>query len=133
MFTRSSRLTLSLTDEAGFESLKGTEDTVVNSRIYSEKVICMAKGFVQHALAHEVPGIDDVISWLYIEPKGPMLLRTVVDEAKSLAAKGDRMDDTERAGNPERLSAGAKVLLMRHMPFLERRLAGILQAQAADQ
>ena len=93
----------------------------------------MAKGFVQHVLAHEVPGLDDILRWLYIEPQGPMLLRTVVEETRSLASKGEGMDNKEREGNLERLSAGAKVLLMRHMPFLELRLAGILQAQEAAQ
>jgi ubiquitin-conjugating enzyme E2 O len=101
-------------NEAGFESLVGTKETVLTSRVYSEKAYCMAKGFVAYALSHEVHALGDVVDWLYIDKQGPQLLKQAVEESKARAAKAG--DDDKR------LSAGALILLKRHLDSLESRL-----------
>ncbi|MCJ1440622.1 MAG: hypothetical protein MMC23_001108 [Stictis urceolatum] len=104
-------------NEAGFESLVGAEETVLPSQIYTEKAYCMAKGFLAHALSHTIVGLTSVLGWLYLDKAGPQLLKSIVEESKAKIAQGKNGSNDEG-----RLSAGAEVLLKKHLGFLERLL-----------
>ena len=108
-------------DEAGFDSLVGTEETQVPSRIYTEKALCMAKGFLAYALSHDVPALGTVVDWVYLKPNGPRLLQQVVEEAQGLIGQG--RDGGRRTKVLEKLSAGAEILLKPHLRALEERAA----------
>ena len=114
-----------IVDEAGYESLIGTEDTIVPSRIYSEKALCMAKGFVDHGLTHDLAALESVIKWLYVEPEGPLLLKKVVADSRALLSRRDDSTGEEAEGShqQERLSKGAEFLLKKHLIPLESILA----------
>ena len=120
-------------DEAGFDALKGTEESRVSSALYTERVLVMAKGFIIHALANEVGGLDDVLKWVYLSPqqdKGPRLLREVIQSAKELLPEELFSAEKESIGltnsdvvpgriKNTRLSAGAKLVLRKHVATLE--------------
>ena len=105
-----------LADEAGFESLVGTEETLVPSRIYTEKALCMAKGFLSHALAHPVPSLSPIIDWVYIKPGGPGFLRLMIEESRALVSGEAGCRKTKVM---DKLSAGARILLQPHLRALE--------------
>ena len=111
----------SVADEAGFESLFGTEETQVPSRIYTEKAYCMAKGFVAQCVQHSVRSLENVIHWVYLDPHGPQFLRLVVDESKGLI--GEQGMGGRQTKVLDKLSAGAEMLLRPHFKHLEARLA----------
>ena len=69
-----------------------------------------------------MPDLTDVISWLYVHPEGPMLLRRIQEDSKMLSMERDDIKDFEAVKGPNqswastaRLSAGALVLLKRNM------------------
>ena len=109
----------------------------MNSDLYSEKALVMSKGFIAHALSHNIAGVDDILSWLYLsESGGPKLLERVVEDCQKLlqsSRASDRLgkgssgvvmggrDDAAREDR-RRLSSGAGVLLGRHLLSLEGRL-----------
>ena len=67
----------------------------------------MAKGFVKHAITHEISGITEIIEWLYCDPgDAPQLLRQVIADCDDLL------------GDNAKLSSGAKLLLRRHVEFM---------------
>ena len=87
-----------------------------------------AKGFIVHALTHEVQAMDSIIRWLYkIKEDSPQLLRLVVRDCVILSA--DRSADDEAADADSsrlmRLTAGAKLLLKKHADFLTGYLEGL--------
>ena len=110
-------------DEAGFESLVGSEETLLPSRIYSEKALCMSKGFIAYALVHELGAVSPITNWLYLDPTGPKLLKTVVEESNALLRRERSNSVLSTAASSvaesDRLSAGAEVLLKRHLTVLE--------------
>ncbi|MCJ1313729.1 hypothetical protein MMC25_007409 [Agyrium rufum] len=124
-------------NEAGYEALKGSADSEVTSNMYSERVLVLAKGFVTHALSHEIEGLHDVISWIYkpSHGKGPELLDRIMKEAAGLLVSAesdltpsmDGADAMDIDGGNKRtrdsqhmmhLSAGAKVMLKRYLDGL---------------
>ena len=126
-----------MTDEAGFDALVGSEESRINSRLYSERALVMSKGFVVYALFHEVTGLDDIIEWLYLsrEVEGPRLLERIVQESKALleltAPEQERTQPSQPPLNWDSqletmskqvyLSSGAKVLLQKHLTAMERK------------
>ena len=117
-------------DEAGFESLVGAEETIVPSRVYSEKALCMSKGFIAWGLTNYLePEILRIVRWLYEDSEGPMFLRRAVQDSRELLSRrGNRDAGSGPNGRP--LSAGAEYLLRRHMPILEERLARLKEEPA---
>ncbi|MCJ1252044.1 hypothetical protein MMC30_009282 [Trapelia coarctata] len=94
-------------NEAGFEAFVNNPDTHVNSALYTEKALVMAKGFVNHAISHEISGLTGIIEWLYCDKEdAPQLLRQVIAECDDLLN-----DNTT-------LSSGAKLLLKRHVEVM---------------
>ena len=127
-------------DEAGFEALVGTEESRVNSALYSEKALVMSKGFIAHALSHSVAGVDDILDWLYLsESGGPGLLKRVVADCQKLLESSKASErsvngsgdgsmgggDDSAQEDRRRLSSGAGVLLSRHLLSLKERLGRV--------
>ena len=115
---------LSRSDEAGFESLVGSDETIVPARIYKEKALCMAKGFISYALSNDIATFDSILSWLYIDKNGPSILKDVVAHAKELMSRRQIAQGAHAPGQ-EPLSIGAEMLLKRYLPSLEGKLAEV--------
>ena len=123
-------------DEAGFGIYQNTSEASLNSLLYSEKAYILARGFIKRVLTRPVAGFEKEIRWLYLpecERSGGLeLLRKVVEgmrvvvrrsecgreEGGNIGAPGDVFAEvgTEGVG---RVSAGALVLLRRHLTALE--------------
>ena len=130
-----------LIDEAGFSIYQNTPEAHLNSLLYSEKAYILARGFIKRVLTRPVSGFEEEIRWLYLpsyERRGGLrLLRKVVAGMKDVVGRSERRigDDrgvdvgaevgTEGVG---RVSAGALVLLRRHLSALEEILAGDLES-----
>ena len=116
-----------MTDEAGFETLVGSEDTLVPARIYREKALCMSKGFVAHALSHDIDAMDGILDWLYTSKAGPHLLREIMSSVQEILFRRRVMEENggkcEKGKEP--ISAGAEILLNRYLPILMGRSAEI--------
>jgi hypothetical protein len=123
-------------DEAGFEQLIGTEESRVSSDQYSEKARVMSKGFVLHALTSNIASLDNILTWLYLVRHGPNLLKRVLASSNALLGIGpapgkagqaaEGSEGLEGSGSaranvaPEaRVSAGAMILLRRHVVLLQ--------------
>ena len=115
------------TDEAGFEALVGTPESRVSSALYSEKALVMSKGFVVHALSHDIGGLNNVLTWLYLASDGPQLLKRVVEESTALLGHGDGRPGEPWRATGTRLSAGALMVLKRHVDWLQGRLDGLVE------
>ena len=121
-------------DEAGFEVFVGSEDSLVASRMYSEKAFVMAKGFIKRALSSPPAGMADVVHWLYLARPGPRLLDRVLRECQFVIQPslntlqredGSRLADhtcpdsnDSWIGSMQKLSSGALVPLRRHFQGL---------------
>ena len=133
----SSRLIRCPLDEAGFDVLVGSEDSLVPSRMYSEKSFVMAKGFIKTALSNTPRGLIDVVHWLYRAHSGPRLLDRVVRECQDKSQRPLTTSQTTHAddgirlcednisiveeswiGSVEKLSTGALVTLHRYIESL---------------
>ena len=90
----------------------------------------MSKGFIIHALQHPVGGLEDVITWLYLFPEGPQLLRQVIAESEAVdnggiveEAQGQGGGPTSAISRPSShmtpLSSGALKMLRRHVLVLK--------------
>lgn len=128
-------------NEAGFSIYQNTPEAHLNSLLYSEKAYILARGFIKRVLTRPVSGFEEEIRLLYLpsyEKRGGLgLLRKVVAGMKSVVGRSERrIDDgqevdvgaevgTEGVG---RVSAGALVLLRRHLGALEEILAGDLES-----
>ena len=124
-----------LLDEAGYEVLINTPDSILPSALYSEKAYILSKIFVRTALATPPQGLEDVIYWLYMNRKGPGLLRQIVRDSRRLQARSssqgqsggsDASSTVESNGwsKEGRISAGAVMVLEKHLVWLEQLLRG---------
>lgn len=118
-----------MADEAGFDVLIGSEGAQLPSAMYSERVYVMSKVFVKTALSNPPLGLADIIQWLYLPSQpGPRLLLRVYDDSRKLldnnthGGKSDGMG--ERGFMIARLSAGAAILLKRHVDWMEDFMRG---------
>lgn len=123
-------ITTNPTDEAGFDVLVGTEESRVPSIHYTERAYVMAKGFIIHALQRPVGGLEDVITWLYLCPDGPQLLRQVIAESEAVNNGGVGMEAHGPDGTPSStvleptshmmsLTSGALKMLRKHVLVLK--------------
>lgn len=120
-------------NEAGFGVYVGSKDSTLNSTLYSERAFILARGFVKHVLQKPVQGFENEIKWLYMpgQPEGPELLREVIKRAKEVVARSSvpkQNEDNQASAEigsegVGRVSAGALVLLKKHLEVLE----GILE------
>ncbi|KAL8793027.1 MAG: hypothetical protein Q9195_004338 [Heterodermia aff. obscurata] len=111
-------------NEAGFEILANTPDSVTTSAQYTERAFVLSRGFVQALFEKRPGGFDDVADWMYISRKGPRLLETVVGEARALLQRkkedGEGLEASPGFGNGNRkLSRGAAILLERTVGWCE--------------
>ena len=121
------KLIVVVTDEAGFDVLVNTPDTAVQSALYNEKVYVLSKAFVQTALKTPPGGLEDVIQHLYISENGSRLLSKVIDDGQRIQSNSenraggiieDQDPQFEVEWRDKRISAGALVLLKRHLEWL---------------
>ncbi|KAF8913015.1 hypothetical protein CPB84DRAFT_1722037 [Gymnopilus junonius] len=108
--------------EPAYDKLRGTEEGIVNSRLYSEKAYVLSRGFVRRALEIPLGGLEAEITQLY---RTGRRLQKVIDDAERLIQKSK--DNAEIA--PEdidlavpRLSAGGIITLERTLAKLRRLL-----------
>jgi ubiquitin-conjugating enzyme E2 O len=106
----------------------------VESSQYTEKAFLTTRNFIKHALQHPIAGLEDVLTWNYLEfgqkddaSSRPHLLRRAIDSAVGMiehhnnTSTTDKFDE-ENAAAPfvSRLSLGAVVMLRKHVTDLEK-------------
>jgi ubiquitin-conjugating enzyme E2 O len=109
---------------------ENTTEAALNSRLYSEKAYILARGFVSHVLTSPVPGLEDVVGWLYRGEPG--MLKRVVEKARGVVERsegGGNGTGSEGGGSGGvaeetsdgvgKLSRGALVMLRRTLKVLE--------------
>ncbi|KAJ7275196.1 hypothetical protein B0H12DRAFT_1227721 [Mycena haematopus] len=102
--------------EPAYEKLRGTEEGIVNSRLYNEKAYVLSRGFVRRALELPPGGLETEIEWLYHRSgrldKVINDAQKLIEKSKNTAADGfDSEEDRELA--VPRLSAGGILTLNR--------------------
>ncbi|KAH9855005.1 hypothetical protein C2E23DRAFT_875028 [Lenzites betulinus] len=115
--------------EPAYEKLRGTEDGIVNSRLYNEKAYVLSRGFVRRALEIPLGGLEDELRWFYYT-NGK--LRRVLEDARALSAKskatqGEEVAEADRDRAVPRLTSGGIIALERTLVKLQ----GLLDAQTA--
>lgn len=114
--------------EPAYDKLRGTEEGIINSRLYNEKAYVLSRGFVRRALEIPLGSLESEIGWLY---RKQGRLAKVLCDARALVEKsrtessassnanantgGDR--DSEPA--VPRLTAGGIITLERTLVKLE--------------
>ncbi|KAK6343244.1 hypothetical protein TWF730_010840 [Orbilia blumenaviensis] len=133
-------------NEAGFNVYVGAEEATVNANLYSERAYILSRGFVKRVLEKPVPGLEDILAWLY-DPKfegGMTLLGEIVRKGKEIVAGCEGTDaqsaqsssaaevsalmSTEIDGIPK-LTEGAVILLKKTLASLDDTLTKTLQGQ----
>ncbi|EPS42780.1 hypothetical protein H072_3237 [Dactylellina haptotyla CBS 200.50] len=125
-------------NEAGFNVYLGAEEATVNANLYSERAYILSRGFVKRVLERLVPGLEDILVWLY-DPRhgdGMQLLGEIVKKGREVvhsSEKGEASTSPETGGGLEipstttdgipKLTAGAIVLLKKTLASLEETLA----------
>jgi len=105
--------------EPAYEKLRGTEEGIVNSRLYSEKAYVLSRGFVRRALEIPLGGLESEVKWMYYKQGR---LKKVLDDARRLVRKSQtstegREDDNELA--VPRLTTGGIITLERTLAKLQ--------------
>lgn len=109
--------------EPAYDKLRGTEEGIVNSRLYSEKAYVLSRGFVRRALEIDVGGLETEIDWYYIKQGR---LAKVVSDARALIALSEAgeyeapkevLNESDPAVGV--LSEGAVIMLRRTLDKLE--------------
>ncbi|KAG9314231.1 hypothetical protein JVU11DRAFT_5018 [Chiua virens] len=104
--------------EPAYEKLRGTEEGMVNSRLYSEKAYVLSRGFVRRALEIPLGDLQPEINWLY-HTKGR--LAKVLNDARQLIekSKNEAVDDSDQDLAVPRLTAGGIITLERTLGKLQ--------------
>ncbi|KAL7282655.1 hypothetical protein ACG7TL_004128 [Trametes sanguinea] len=108
--------------EPAYEKLRGTEDGIVNSRLYSEKAYVLSRGFVRRALEIPLGGLEAELRWFYYT-NGK--LRKVLDDARALIEKSratrevEELPEADRERAVPRLSSGGIITLERTLAKLQ--------------
>ncbi|KAJ7225675.1 hypothetical protein GGX14DRAFT_421669 [Mycena pura] len=101
--------------EPAYEKLRGTEEGIVNSRLYNEKAYVLSRGFVRRALELPPGGLETEIEWLYHRSgrldKVIQDAQALIEKSKSAGDASDLEEDRELA--VPRLSAGGIITLDR--------------------
>ncbi|KAJ7487432.1 hypothetical protein B0H11DRAFT_2013304 [Mycena galericulata] len=101
--------------EPAYEKLRGTEEGIVNSRLYNEKAYVLSRGFVRRALELPPGGLEPEIEWLYHTSgrldKVVNDVEKLIEKSKSITDLVDSEEDRELA--VPRLSAGGIITLDR--------------------
>ncbi|KAI0788514.1 hypothetical protein C8Q75DRAFT_768744 [Abortiporus biennis] len=106
--------------EPAYEKLRGTEEGIVNSRLYSEKAYVLSRGFVRRALEIPLGGLEEEINWFYYT-NGK--LAKVVEDANALIQKsnthGDNTTEVDSDAAVPRLTSGGIITLQRTLTKLQ--------------
>jgi len=107
--------------EPSFERMRGTEEGLVNSRLYNEKVYVMARGFVRHGLQILPSGLETEIRWIYLEQG--KLAKIIADSTALIASSRDTGGQTAGLQGRElainRLTLGGILTLERTLSHLQ--------------
>ncbi|KAF3935925.1 hypothetical protein ABW20_dc0108369 [Dactylellina cionopaga] len=130
-------------NEAGFNVYLGAEEATVNANLYSERAYILSRGFVRRVLEQPVPGLEDILVWIY-NPRlegGMQFLSEIVQKGKEIVngsedglsasastslSDGLNLASTSTDGIPK-LTAGAIVLLKKTLASLDDILTKSLQ------
>ncbi|KAF8222140.1 hypothetical protein L208DRAFT_1426440 [Tricholoma matsutake] len=105
--------------EPAYDKLRGTEEGIVNSRLYNEKAYVLSRGFVRRALEMPLGGLESEIKWLYYEHRH---LEKVLRDAKMLIEKSKATTNVTEADEElavPRLTAGGILTLERILGKLQ--------------
>jgi ubiquitin-conjugating enzyme E2 O len=114
--------------EPAYDKLRGTEEGIINSRLYNEKAYVLSRGFVRRALEVPLGSLESEINWLY--HKHGRLAKVLCD-ARALVEKsrgGEEVpqepssaSEYDRDGElaVPRLTAGGIITLERTLAKLE--------------
>ncbi|KAF8640906.1 hypothetical protein AX17_000554 [Amanita inopinata Kibby_2008] len=108
--------------EPAYEKLRGTEEGIVNSRLYSEKAYVLSRGFVRRALEIPLGSLESDIRWLYYT-RGR--LDKVLRDARKLVQKSKTSSDTSDLDCElavPRLTTGGIITLERTLTKLQELL-----------
>jgi len=116
--------------EPAYEKLRGTEEGMVNSRLYSEKAYVLSRGFVRRALEIPLGGLQLEMNWLYYT-KGR--LAKVLNDARQLItkSKNEPAGDVDQDLAVPRLTAGGIITLERTLGKLQLLLDQNIQVTGA--
>ncbi|KAI0257678.1 hypothetical protein BJV78DRAFT_1164298 [Lactifluus subvellereus] len=119
--------------EPAYDKLRGTEEGIINSRLYNEKAYVLSRGFVRRALEVPLGSLESEIDWLYRKhgrlAKVLCDARALVEKSRgeapqqeqpsSAASEGDGVRDSDRELAVPRLTAGGIITLERTLAKLE--------------
>ncbi|KNZ75661.1 putative ubiquitin-conjugating enzyme E2 23 [Termitomyces sp. J132] len=104
--------------EPAYDKLRGTEEGIVNSRLYSEKAYVLSRAFVRRALEVPLGSLDSEIKWLYY---GNHRLDKVLRDARALIKKStaSQVNDADQELAVPRLTTGGIITLERTLSKLQ--------------
>jgi ubiquitin-conjugating enzyme E2 O len=113
--------------EPAYDKLRGTEEGIINSRLYNEKAYVLSRGFVRRALEIPLGSLESEINWLY--HKHGRLAKVLCDaralveksrgEAPQEPSAASSGGDRDRELAVPRLTAGGIITLERTLAKLE--------------
>lgn len=112
-------------NEAGYEPLAGLESSKRPSALYNERTSLRATGFIIKAIdflkdcstSSGIEGLEDVVAWLYQNPKGSKLLQKTIDQVESILQHSQ--GGVEEPDGITTMSKGACILLKRILDSLK--------------
>ncbi|KAF9462093.1 hypothetical protein BDZ94DRAFT_1194975 [Collybia nuda] len=105
--------------EPAYDKLRGTEEGIVNSRLYNEKAYVLSRGFVKRALEVPLGGLEAEVRWIYHQNHR---LQKVVRDARELIRKSTTnsiIPGEEHDRAVPRLTAGGIITLERTLGRLQ--------------
>ncbi|KAF5385291.1 hypothetical protein D9615_001389 [Tricholomella constricta] len=105
--------------EPAYDKLRGTEEGIVNSRLYNEKAYVLSRAFVRRALEIPLGGLDSVIKCLYYQDHR---LDKVLRDARALIEKSritPQIDEFDQELAVPRLTVGGIITLERTLNKLQ--------------
>ncbi|KAI6108452.1 hypothetical protein EDD16DRAFT_82091 [Pisolithus croceorrhizus] len=106
--------------EPAYEKLRGTEEGMVNSRLYNEKAYVLSRGFVRRALEMPPGGLQGELTWLY-HTKGK--LAGVLRDSRQLIEKSKQAHSSSTSTLVDRQDVAVPRLTAGGIITLERTLA----------
>jgi len=122
--------------EPAYDKLRGTEEGIINSRLYNEKAYVLSRGFVRRALEIPLGSLESEISWLYHrhgrlakvlcdaralveKSRGESSRQEPSSAAAAVAAQPGGGGDRDREPAVPRLTTGGIITLERTLAKLE--------------
>jgi len=101
--------------EPAYDKLRGTEEGIINSRLYNEKAYVLSRGFVRRALEIPLGSLESEISWLY---RSHGRLAKVLCDARALVEKsrGESSSHQEPSSATAAAAAAAAVIVAGAQP-----------------